>query len=178
MTGSGPQTSPKTLLTYRSGERVELGDVVMEPVNGGERMGIVLDILMPNSENAIRSYGAPSGGVLVRWDDEETEVLLGLDVLQGPDYVFFVRRRGESPKAVPTFRSGEPVELGDIVMRPENGETMGVVVKVISPYSTNAIWYGMRSGGALVKWDAWETEVSMGLDVLREEVCLVRRNSE
>ena len=70
------------------------------------------------------------------------------------------------------------MELGDIVMRPENGETMGVVVKVILPYSTNAIWYGMRSGGALVKCDGWETEVSMGPDVLREEVCLVRRNSE
>ena len=72
------------------------------------------------------------------------------------------------------------MELGDVVMEPVNGgERMGTVLDVLMPNSEKAIrWYGMRSGGALVKWDGWETEVSMGLDVLREEVCLVRRNSE
>ncbi|MCY3819055.1 MAG: hypothetical protein OXH52_06795 [Gammaproteobacteria bacterium] len=77
---------------------MELGDIIMEPVNGGERKGIVVDILMPNSEKAIRSYGVPSGGVLVKWEDWGAETLLSLDVLHGPDYIFLVRRRNEPPK--------------------------------------------------------------------------------
>ena len=164
-------------LTYRSGERVELGDIVMQPENG-DTMGVVVDVILPSATKAIATYGVPSGGVMVKWDGCSSEVLLhGVDVLHGPDYLFFVRRESESPKTPPTYRSGEGVKIGDIVMRPEAGETRGVVVEVILPYSANAIWHDVRSGGALIKWDDQEAEVSMGLDVLRQEVHLCRRRS-
>lgn len=155
---------------------MELGDVVLEPVNGGERSGIVVDILVPNSEKAIRWFGLPSGGVLIKWDDS-SETLVGLDVLQGPDYVFLVRRKGETPQSAPAYREGEPVEPGDIV-RLDNDKTKGVVVEVILPDSAKAIWYYMRSGGVIVKWDDGTTGVSIGPDVLRQEVCFVRRKDE
>ena len=161
-------------LTYRSGERVELGDIVMQPENG-DTMGVVVDVILPNSGKAMISYGVPSGGVFVKWEGWNTEVLFGVDVLQGPDYVFFVRRKSESPKTALTYRGGERVELGDVVVRPESGDTRGVVAELILPYSAKAVWHGLRSGGVLVKWDGGETEVSMGLDVLREEVNFVER---
>ena len=144
-------------------------------MNGGERFGIVLDVLVPNSETA-RSYGLTSGGVVIKWD-ELGEMPTGLEVLQGPDYVFLVHREGEKPKAGPAYSNGEPVKPGDIVTRPDN-ETTGVVVEVISPYSAKAIWYCMRSGGVIVKWGDWTVDVSIGPDVLREEVRFVRRKDE
>ena len=67
------------------------------------------------------------------------------------------------------------MELGDVVVRPESGDTRGVVAELILPYSAKAVWHGLRSGGVLVKWDGGETEVSMGLDVFREEVDFVGR---
>ena len=161
-------------LTYRSGERVERGDIVMEPENG-DTMGVVVDVILPGTTIAAATYGVPSGGVMVKWDGSSSEVLYGVDVLHGPGYLFFVRRESESPKTLPTYRSGEGVKIGDIVMRPEAGETRGVVVEVILPYSADAIWHDVRSGGALIKWDDQDTEVSMGLDVLRQEVQLCRR---
>lgn len=154
---------------------MEPGDVVLEPVNGGERLGIVVDILVPNSEKAVRWFGLPWGGVLVRWDGMG-EMPMGLDVLQGPDYVFLVRRKAETPKAAPAYSNGDPVEAGDIVM--DNEEAMGVVVEVILPHSAKAIWYCMQSGGVIVKWDGWEADVSIGPEVLRDEVCFVRRKDE
>ena len=102
--------------------------------------------------------------------------LLDPIVLQGIDEVFFVRRKNEMTKTL-TYRGGERVELGDIVMRSENGDTTGVVVVVFLAHSSNAVWNFMRLGGVFVKWDGCETEVSMEADVLREEVCLVRRKS-
>lgn len=167
---------PQISLTYRSGERVEAGDVVLEPVNGGERFGVVVDILIPNSEKATRWFGLPSGGVLIKWDGLG-EMPMGVDVLQGPDYVFLVRRKGETQKADPAYRGGKPVQPGDIV-RPDHDKTMGVVVEVIFPYSAKAIWYGMRSGGVIVKWEGWTADVSIGPDVFREEVCFVQRKDE
>ncbi len=155
---------------------MEPGDVVLEPVNGDERLGIVQDILIPNSEKAIR-FGVSSGGVLVKWDDWEGEVLLGLEVLQGPDYVFLVRRKSEVPKPAPAYCSGEPVEPGDVIARPKS-EAMGVVVEVVLPHAAKAIWLGMHSGGAIIRWDGWPAEVSIGPDVLRREVRFVRRKSE
>ena len=171
MTGSGEETA----ITYRTGERVELGDIVMEPENG-DTMGVVLDVL-PNAEKAMKKYGISSSGVVVKWDSWETEVFIGPDVLKSPDEVLFVRRKNESPKTL-TYRSGEQVELGDIVMRSENDNTKGVVVKVILPFSPNAIWYEVRLGGVVVKWGSLETEGTLSSDVLREEVYLVFRKSE
>ncbi len=163
-------------ITYLTGERVELGDIVMEPENG-DTMGVVLDVL-PNAVKAMKKYGISSSGVVVKWDSWETEVFIGPDVLQSPDEVIFVRRKSESPKTTAvTYCGGERVELGDIVMRSENGDTKGVVVKVILPFSPDAIWYEVRSGGVIVNWGGCETEVTMGSDILQEEVCLVRRKS-
>ena len=161
-------------LTYRSGERVELGDIVMQPENG-DTMGVVVDVILPSATKAIAACGVPSGGVMVKWDGYSSEVLHGVDVLHGPDYLFFVRRESESPKTPLIYRSGEGVKIGDIVMRQEASETRGVVVEVILPYSADAIWHDVRSGGALIKWDDRDGEVSTGLDVLRQKVHLCRR---
>ena len=172
MASSGGETA----ITYRSGERVELGDIVMEPVNGDMDWGVVLDVILPNSEKAMKEYDGPSGGVVVKWDSWESWVFIDPIVLQGIDEVFFVRRKNEMSKPL-TYRGGERVELGDIVMRSENGDTTGVVVVVFLAHSWKAVWNFMRLGGVFVKWDGCETEVSMEADVLREEVCLIRRKS-
>ena len=171
MTGSGEETA----ITYRTGEQVELEDIVMQPENG-DTMGVILDVLQ-NAEKAMKKYGISSSGVVVKWDSWETEVYIGPDVLQSPDEVLFVRRKNESPKTL-TYRSGEHVELEDIVMRMENSNTKGVVVKVILPFSPDSIWYEVRLGGVVVKWGSLETEGTLSSDVLREEVYLVFRNSE
>ena len=174
MTGSGEETA----ITYHTGERVELGDIVMEPVNGDTSIGVVVEVILPNSKEALNGYDVPSGGVAVKWDSPLGLVLMGAELLQDPDeYIFFVRRKNESPKTL-TYCGGEQVELGDLVMRSENGDTKGVVVYVILSSNVNAIWHGVRSGGVVVKWDGLETEVTIGSDVLQEEVNLVRRMSE
>ena len=109
----------------------------------------------------------------VRWTS-----LNGCGTSSGPRRIhFFVRRKNESPKTL-TYRSGEQVELEDIVMRSENSNTKGVVVKVILPFSPDAIWYEVRLGGVVVKWGSLETEGTLSSDVLREEVYLVFRKSE
>ena len=165
-------------MTYHTGERVELGDIVMEPVNGDTSIGVVVEVILPNSKEAMISYDIPSGGVAVKWDSSLGLVLMGVELLQDPDeYIFFVRRKNESPKTL-TYRSGEQVELEDIVMRSENSNTKGVVVKVILPFSPDAIWYEVRTGGVVVKWGSLETEGTLSSDVLREEVYLVFRKSE
>ena len=64
MTGSGEETA----MTYHTGERIELGDIVMEPVNGDTSIGVVVEVILPNSKEAMISYDIPSGGVAVKWD--------------------------------------------------------------------------------------------------------------
>lgn len=90
---------------------------------------------------------------------------------------FLFVERGRRKKLPRPNRDGEPVQPGDIV-RPDHDKTIGVVVEVILPYSAKAIWYGMRSGGVIVKWEGWTADVSIGPDVLREEVYFVRRKDE
>ena len=58
------------VLRYRSGEVIEVGDRVMEPVNG-MRMGTVVEVLQPGTDQAA-TIGKPGGGISVEWDGVST----------------------------------------------------------------------------------------------------------
>ncbi len=60
------------VLRYRSGEVIETGDRVMEPVNGGQQVGTVVEVLQPGTDQATAT-GYPGGGIGIEWDGGATE---------------------------------------------------------------------------------------------------------
>ena len=78
------------VLRYRSGEVIETGDRVMEPVNG-LRMGTVVEVLQPGIDQAAAA-GYPSEGIRVEWDDGTTYVIPPC-VITEPAMLFFLGRR-------------------------------------------------------------------------------------
>ena len=64
---------------YRTGERIERGDVVMEPVNAHERYGVIDAVWEPGSSDAA-SIGFPQGCFHITWSGGT-----GGDPRWGPD---------------------------------------------------------------------------------------------
>ena len=79
------------VLRYRSGEVIEVGDRVMEPVNG-MRMGTVVEVWQPGTEQAAAT-GYPGGGISVEWDDDHAWILYPPENITEPYVLFFLGRR-------------------------------------------------------------------------------------
>lgn len=81
----------KPVLRYATGERIEVGDVVSEPVNAGEVYGVVKEVFQPG-DPAGQWLDATDGAITVVWSGGG-EALIGKDIILGEDYIYFIRRR-------------------------------------------------------------------------------------
>lgn len=81
----------KSVLRYASGERIEVGDVVAEPVNDSEEYGVVKEVVQPGTAHwASAEY--PEGVIMVEWRNYG-EAWMGNDIILGEDYIYFIRRK-------------------------------------------------------------------------------------
>ena len=82
--------SSNLVLTYASGEEVQVGDTIMEPVNGHERFGRVTVVCQPGCDEA-RLCGFPQGFIVIEWAIGQ-EYQVPAEGLHWEDCYFFVRR--------------------------------------------------------------------------------------
>lgn len=80
------------VLRYHDGEVIEVGDRVMEPVNGGKRVGTVTEVLQPGADPA-RAAGHPHGGISVEWDGDPTSYFFPPHAIAIPDLLFLLDRK-------------------------------------------------------------------------------------
>ena len=82
------------VLRYASGENIRVDDEVVEMVNGN-RHGRVVEVLQPDSDQA-RCMERPGGGITVEWNDDSSWVFFPPYIITGPDYLYFLARKGDS----------------------------------------------------------------------------------
>ena len=81
----------ESVLRYATGERIEVGDVVSQPVNAGEEYGVVEEVLQPG-EPTSRLLGGPDGAITVAWSESGSWFIRN-EIILGEDYIYFVRRK-------------------------------------------------------------------------------------
>ena len=84
----------KSVLRYATGERIEVGDVVSQPVNAGEEYGVVKEIFQPGEPTGCMFVGT-EGAITVAWSSHSYEFIANEFIL-GEDHIYFARRRGQS----------------------------------------------------------------------------------
>lgn len=81
----------KSVLRYATGERIEVGDVVAEPVNDSEEYGVVKEVVQPGTPHWL-SAEYPEGAIIVEWRNNG-EAWIGNEIILGEDYIYFIRRK-------------------------------------------------------------------------------------
>lgn len=156
------------VLRYREGTVIELGDRVMEPVNGGKRVGTVTWILQPGTDEA-RAADHPGGGIAIDWDGGDS-VFLSPEIITGLGYLFFVRRNRQT---LLRYREGTVIELGDRVMEPvDGGRREGTVTGVLQPDTDQARAAGSPDGAISIEWDGDPTSDCWSPEFINEPGCL------
>ena len=142
-------------LRYRSGERIKVGDVVRESVDDRERRGTVDRVYDPDSL-AAEVFGFLQGVCSVTWSDRMDEPsLMTPDDIRQEDRLLFVHR-GDPRLQHFRYRTGERIELGDVVMEPVNAhEVYGVVDTVWEPGSPDAAAMDLPQGCFHITWRSW-----------------------
>ena len=80
------------MLRYATGERIEVGDVVLQPINDHEEYGVVKEIYQPGDPIGCLVGGGPEGFIIVAWS-AHGDVIIDNEIILGQGYIYFVRRK-------------------------------------------------------------------------------------
>ena len=150
-TAMSAEADEMSFLRYRTGERIKVGDFVRELVDGHERNGIVDRVYDPDSI-AAEVFGLLRGVCSVTWSDRKFPALMTPDDIRQQDSLLFVHR-GDPRMHHMRYRTGERIELGDVVMEPVNAhERFGVIDAVWEPGSSGDASMGLPQGCFNITW--------------------------
>ena len=162
-------------LRYRTGERIKVGDFVRELVDDRERNGTVDRVYDPGSI-AAEVFGLLRGFCSITWSDRPFPILMTPDDIRQTNTLFV--HRGD-PRQQFRYRTGERIELGDVVMEPVNShERFGTIEEVFEPGSSLADSLGYPHGCFRIRWCGADDLMTSPEFVQQPDVlCFVRRGN-